>query len=123
MVDNNDVEVSENIGERAKRDMEYIKSEVIAQQVDGSYCKWSRDLNAVAVVGITYRQYVKFWERQYKDYPEYIRDIVDTCMEKLDNGCISRQQMAQMIANSNDFKSEKEKAIKALGGVYIEDEQ
>lgn len=119
----NNNEYTEDISKRVTRDLEYIRSEVITQQVDGSYCKWSRALNAVAVVGITYRQYVEFWERQYKDYPEYIRDIVDACMEKLDNGCIPRQKMAQMIADSNDFKSEKERAIKALGGVYIEEDE
>ena len=114
-------EIVEEISKRVARDLDYIKNEVIAQQINGSYCKWSRALKAVSVVDISYKQYIEFWEKQYKNYPEYITEIVDACIDKLDNGLISRQQMAQMIADSNDFVSEKERAIKLLGGIYIDD--
>ena len=109
-----------DVSKRFEKDIEYIRNEVIAQQPNGAYTKWSRALNSVSVVGITYNQYIDFWERQYKDYPEYIREIVDACMEKLDNGLIPRQQMIEMIRNSKDFESEKSRAIEALGGEYNE---
>ena len=107
-----------DISKRVEKDVEYIKNEVIAQQPNGAYTKWSRSLNAVTVVDITYKQYIEFWEKQYKNYPEYIDVIVDACIDKLDNGLIPRQQMIDMIRNSKDYESEKIKGIEALGGEY-----
>lgn len=117
----NNKETSEEVYKRYKEDLIYIKNEIMAQQVNGSYCKWSRPLKAVSVIDISYKQYINYWRSLYKNYPEYIDGITKACMDKLDNGLISRQELAQMIADSNDFVSEKEKAIEVLGGIYIDE--
>lgn len=103
---------------RFKSDLEYIHNEVIAQQPDGAYTKWSRSLNAITVVGITYTQFIDYWVKLYKNYPDYIDDIVKACEDKLDNGLIPREQMIEMIKMSKDYECEKIRAIEALGGEY-----
>ena len=103
---------------RFKSDLQYIQNEVIAQQPDGAYTKWSRILNAVTVVGITYSQFIDYWVKLYKNYPDYVDDIVKACENKLDNDLISREQMIDMIKKSKDYECEKIRAIEALGGEY-----
>ena len=105
---------------RFKEDLKYIDSEIMAQQPDGAYTKWSRALKAVTVVGITYTQYIDYWAKLYKNYPNYIDDIIKACENKLDNGLIPREQMIEMIKKSKDYDCEKIKAIEALGGEYDE---
>ena len=111
-------QVEIDIDKRVERDLAYIRTEIIARQIDGNLCKWSRPLNAVAIVGLTDKQYMDYWRKQYKYYPEYLDELLVACYDKLSNGLTPRQTLITMIQNSNDFESEKEKAIKALGGKY-----
>lgn len=101
-----------------EQDKEYIRTEILAQQPNGAYTKWSRELKAVSVIDITYSQYIDYWVKRYKNYPEYIDELVKICEDTLDNKVIHRSKMIEMIENSNDFESEKVKAITALGGKY-----
>lgn len=110
-----------DIGKKCVEDIHAIKSDIIAKQTDSNYCKWSRLLNAVSIVGLTQKQYMDYWQTHYKNYPEYSKQIQEACEEKLNNGLISAEKMMTMIYNSKDFESEKEKAIKALGGKYSKD--
>ena len=112
-----------DISKKFKRDIEYIKADVLSRQIDGNLCKWSRALNAVAIIGLTEKQFYDYWYKQYKDFPEYLDEIMLACREKLENDLLPRDTMMQMIADSHDFETEKEKAIKALGGRYISEKR
>lgn len=111
--------VEVDIQSRVKKDIEYINNEIIAKQIDGNLCKWSRPLNAISVTSLPPKQFFDYWEKQYKNYPEYLNEILSVCLDKLSNGLISRDKMIDLIKNSNDFDSEKEKAIRLLGGIYV----
>lgn len=106
---------------RCRQDIHIIKSDIIAKQTDNNFCKWSKLLSSVSIIGLTKKQYIDYWLTHYKNYPEYSKQIKIACEEKLDNGLISPTKMMTMIYNSKDFESEKEKAIKALGGKYSKD--
>ena len=110
-----------DIGKKCIEDIHTIQTDVIAKQVDDNFCKWSKLLNAVSVIGLTRKQYIDYWQTHYKHYPEYSKQIRIACEEKLDNGLITPEEMMTMIYKSKDFESEKEKAIKALGGKYSKD--
>lgn len=108
-----------DITTKITRDLEYINNEIIAKQIDGNLCKWSRVLNTVSIIGLTPKQFLNYWIKQYKFYPEYLDTIMQACLEKLTNGLISREEMISKIQNSVDFESEKIKAIALLGGKYV----
>ena len=108
---------NENIEQKLQDDIEYINTEIIAKQIDGNYCKWSRALNAIAVIGLTKKQFLDYWQKQYKYYPEYLDKLMEVCVNKLENGLTSREEFIQLILNSKDVDSEKAKAI--LGGRYV----
>ena len=110
-----------DIGKKCIEDIHTIQTDVIAKQVDDNFCKWSKLLNAVSVIGLTRKQYIDYWQTHYKHHPEYSKQIQIACEEKLDNGLITPEEMMTMIYKSKDFESEKEKAIKALGGKYSKD--
>lgn len=113
-------EVSEiDIKHRVERDLAYIENEIISKQLDGNLCKWSRPLNAVAIIGLTPKQFFEYWEKQYKYYPTYLDTILKACLDKLTNGLTPNDIMIDMIQKSNDFESEKIRAIKLLGGKYV----
>ena len=106
---------------KLKKDLEYIKDEIISKQKNGKYLKWSKLLNAVSVMNIGFGQYINYWEKQYIDADEESVILIrEACIEKLTNGLTDPNIMMQMIADSKDFKSEKKQAIKLLGGRYIE---
>lgn len=108
-----------DIDKQVARDKKYIQEDLIAKQIDGNYCKFSRPLHAVAVIGLTSMQYLKYWENRYKNHPQYYDEIMQVCIDKLNNNLVSNEDMIEMIQNSKDIKSEKEKAIKLLGGKYV----
>lgn len=120
MENSSDEQYSEiELNKKIQRDIEYIQNDILAKQVDGNYIKWSKALNATAIVGLTGNQYYDYWEKQYKSYPEHLDQILEVCTNKLINGLTPPQVMIDMIQNSSDCVTEKEKAIKLLGGKYV----
>lgn len=109
---------SESVEYNLKRDLHYINKEIIAKQPNGNYCKFSRILNAVTVIDISQEQIIKYWTSRYTKNSDAYNQIVEAVHNKLTKGLISTDKMMQMIANSNDFDSEKHKAIDKLGGIY-----
>lgn len=105
-----------DIENKVQSDVKYIQGEIIAKQVDGNYCKWSRVLKAITVIGFSQKQYMDYWKKQYKNYSQYMPLIVSTCNDKFANGLVSSQELMELIHNSQDFESEKVRAITALGG-------
>ena len=113
MYDNNEKPEQLNI----LRDTNYIKNEIISQQVDGNYVKYSRILKCVSVIGLTKDSFIGYWEKKYKNSKD-LPTIIECCKNKLTNGLTDPNKMILLIQNSKDFQSEKEKAIKLLGGVF-----
>lgn len=105
-----------NIEKILLNDLEYIKNDILVRQIDGKLCKFSRPLNAVSCMNMEDEQYLHYWESVYKLYPEYYKQIEEACMTKLADTGYSREDVITMIKSSRDFKSEKVKAIRLLGG-------
>lgn len=97
------------------RDRAYIKNDIIAQQLDGNYCKFSKLLNAIAVRNLTSTQYITYWYNKYKD-TEYGEEVRKLCEDKLSSGLVSRQYMINLIKKSKDCPSEIKKTLDVLGG-------
>lgn len=111
------------IKRKFKKDLIYIKKDMLSKQKNGKYLKWSRLLKAVSLTNVTQSSYINYWTRQYESYPDEIylkcsKEITDLCNDKFENHLIDSKVMIKMIANSNDFESEKKEAIKLLGGKY-----
>ena len=117
-----------DVNKKLKRDLAYIKNDLISKQLQKDikdndcededekekYVKFSRLLGAVTIMNLTKKQYKKYWESQYKSYPEKNEIIMKAVEEKFQNGLIPREDMINMIKKSKDFESEKKRAIKLL---------
>lgn len=105
--------------------MNYIKNEIIAKQVvrvqgqlpcETYYCKYSRPLNAIAIVDLTKDTYTKYWLNQYKNNTEdEMEQIRLCCEEKFENGLLPTEDMINLIIKSKDFPKEKERVLTRLG--------
>ena len=107
---------NEPIEHKLKRDLHYIERELIAKQNDGAYCKFSRALDGISIIGLTQHQYENYWTNQYRSYKEQLPIITAACRNKFTTGLISQQEMIDRINNSHDHTKDREKAIKLLGG-------
>lgn len=117
-----------DVDKKFKRDLEYIKTDLITKQLQKDikdneseeedekekYVKFSRLIGVVTIVNLTKKQYKKYWESQYKGYPEKNEIIMKAVEEKFQNGLTPREDMIDMIKKSKDFESEKNRAIKLL---------
>lgn len=121
-----------DINKKLKRDLEYIKTDIIAKQpeinknykreeteqdkIDAKYfyIKFSKILDAVAVMNMTKKQYKGYWNTQYKDYPDKLEIVLNAIDEKFNNGLTDRKEMIEIIRKSKDFQEEKKKAILLL---------
>ena len=103
---------------KLKNDLRYIQNDIITKQINGKYCKFSRPLNAVSCMDLEQSQYLKYWTSIYRNHPKELDIILEACQKKLLDTGYTREQMITLIQKSNDFTSEKEKAIKLLGGKY-----
>lgn len=117
-----------DINKRLKRDLAYIKNDLISKQLQKDikedsregedekekYVKFSKILGAVTVVNMTQKQYKRYWESQYKPYPEKYKIILSAIEEKFKNGLTSQEEMINIINLSTDAESEKKRAIKLL---------
>lgn len=113
-----------DIKKTLNQDLRYIKNDIIAMQLDKNKCceedevdkyvKFSRILKTVTVINLTKKQYKNYWNTQYKDYPLELNLIMQEIEEKFKNGLTSREDMIQLIENSDDYESEKRNALKVL---------
>ena len=117
-----------DVDKKFKRDLEYIKADLITKQLQKDikdnkfeeedekekYVKFSRMLGVVTIMNLTKKQYKKYWESQYKGYPEKNEIIMKAVEEKFKKGLTPREDMINMIKKSKDFESEKNRAIKLL---------
>lgn len=49
-----------------QEDLDYIKSDIIAKQNNGKYCKYSRLAHCITVTDITKQKYYDYWIRFFK---------------------------------------------------------
>ena len=104
----------ERVERNLAKDLDYINNEIIAKQTDGNYCKYSRILNAVAIIGLTTDQYEKYWSNRYKGSPDEYEQIHQAITDKFNVGLISQDEMIDLIQKSKDVPNEKKKAISLL---------
>lgn len=110
--------INNNIDKKANNDLQYIKEDIVAKRIDGNYCRFSKILNEVTNCNISYEKYLEYWERNYKNYNEWLPTIMSACKEKLTNNLTNKEEFIELVRNSNDKKEEKRKIIKSLGGNY-----
>lgn len=104
-----------NIQLSIEKDLNFIKNEIIAKQVDGNFLKYCEPIKAVTITGLSKQQYINYWKVKYKNTEDVDR-IVNCCKDKLENGLTDTQTMINLIKYSKDLPKEKTKAIKLLGG-------
>ena len=70
-------------GEKSfQEDLEYIKEDIIAQQVNGAYCKFSRPLQCITKYDFTEESYKKYWLDQYKHATKERKEAISTVINK-----------------------------------------
>jgi len=97
-----------NDEEKLEEDIRYINSEIIAKLKNGSYCKFSRVLNAISILQITKEQYIKYWQMLYKNDELGLKLILEACESKFNDGLTSKKEMLELLKNSNDIADERE---------------
>lgn len=100
------------------KEIEYINNEIIAKQVNGNYCKYSKLLHAVSIMDLTEEQYIKYYMSKAKTKSVDMDKILEAIHDKLYNNLTDTETMIKLIEESKDRDSEKRKAIELLGGVY-----
>ena len=117
-----------DVNKKLRRDLAYIKKDLISKQLQKDiredshededekekYVKFSKILGAVTVVNMTKKQYKRYWESQYKPYPEKYKIILEAIEEKFKSGLTTQEEMINIISLSKDAESEKKRAIKLL---------
>lgn len=101
-----------------QRDIDFINSEIITQNDDGTYTKFSNALQAVSVIGMTKEHYIDFWTKQYNkptDSKESLDKILTVVEEKFKTGLTEKDVMINLIKSSNDYTKDKELALSLLG--------
>lgn len=126
MVYDGEVETVLNPNVSLQRDINFINSEIIALNDNGTYTKYSNVLKAVSVVGMTKESYIDFWKKQYNkpkyaDKPMSIEEIdrLNTILavveEKFKSGLTDKATMINLIKTSNDYSKDKTQALQLLG--------
>lgn len=110
--------INNNIDKKANNDLQYIKTDIVAKRINGNYCRFSKILNGVTNRNISYEDYLKYWERNYRNYDEWLPIIMEVCKEKLINNLTSNEDFIELVIKSKDSEEEKRKIIKSLGGRY-----
>lgn len=119
-----DDKILNDIKKTFNKDIKYIETDIITKELKENksdkedekynYIKFSKALNAVAIINMTKAQYKKYWENKYKEYPNELKIILKTIEDKFKNGLTPLELMIKLIQNSNDYQCEKEKAINTL---------
>lgn len=110
--------INNNIDKKANDDLQYIKTDIVAKRINGNYCRFSKILNGVTNSNISYEDYLKYWERNYRNYDEWLPIIIEACKEKLANNLTSNEDFIELVRKSNEKEEEKRKIIKSLGGRF-----
>lgn len=126
MVYDGEVETVLNPNVSLQRDINFINSEIIALNDNGTYTKYSNVLKAVSVVGMTKESYIDFWKKQYNK-PKYTNEpmsieeidrlntILAVVEEKFKSGLTDKATMINLIKTSNDYSKDKTQALQLLG--------
>lgn len=96
-----------NDEEKLEEDIRYINSDIIAKLKNGSYCKFSRALNAISILQITKEQYIKYWQMLYKNNELGLKLILEACESKFNNGLTTKKEMLELLKNSSDIADER----------------
>lgn len=83
--------------EKLEEDIRYINAEIIARLKNGSYCKFSRALNAISILQITKEQYIKYWQMLYKNDELGFKLILEACESKFNDGLTSKKRNVRVI--------------------------
>ena len=109
-----------------KRDLEYIKNEIIAKQRNGLYCKVSRILKSITVVNISKENYIKYWTKIYekdKKHPERTEKIRETIIDKLENDLTPLETVIKIQQNSTDPIEETKRLIGEITKLKVNKEE
>lgn len=104
----------QTVQQKLKHDLTYIENEIITQQPNGRYCKYSRILHAVASYDIDKKQIVNYWKQQYKKFPLECEVILNALENLLKTNLTPINTMIEYVKNSKDTDKEKSKIIKLL---------
>ena len=101
---------------QVKKDIAYIRGEVLAKQKNGKYCKYSKILRSIVVINSTKEQHINYWRNLYgkNSNHEYCKLILKEINNKLENGLISLDKMVELEISSADSEKEKMKIINEI---------
>lgn len=109
-----------------ERDLKYIENDIIAQQKNGLYCKFSRLANTITITNLTKEVHLKYWIGVYKvkyspDKPEtaekyYMAEkiLIDAINDKFNNKLNTLEEVIDLENKSHDCKKEKDRLFKAI---------
>ena len=98
-------------------DLKYIANEQIALLPNGEFCKFSKILKDVTAYDLTEERYLTYWKNLYHTKPKDMQEgIMQACIDKLHNGCITCNEMISLVENSNCTGKEKTKILDLLTG-------
>lgn len=100
-----------------KNDLDYIRDDIVAKQVNGLYCKVSKILKCITVVNITKENYIRYWVKLYekdKAHPERVDQIREAIINKLENGLTPLEEVIKIQKASSDPIDETKKLIKEI---------
>lgn len=105
-----------------ERDFNYIDNEIIAQQTNGKYCKWSSMADTVSAMNFTKEDYLNFWlrniasrvfGRKFIITNEVVNKLKER-IEKMFERTIPLDEMIKKEENSKDSPKEKKRILKEI---------
>lgn len=100
-----------------KRDLNYIKRDIIAQQSNGKYCKYSRLAKSITAVNMTFDSYLTFWINNLRSrrFTGKSLDLVrETITNKFNSELTELDTIIKLEMYSSDSDKEKNKIIKEI---------
>lgn len=98
-----------------EKDIIYIKEDLIAQQINGKYCKFSKLLGAISIIDLTEEFYTRYWLSKYNyETPENQLLIKEACRYKFSEGLVPREKMIKLVEKSNDFTKDRYDVLSKL---------
>jgi hypothetical protein len=95
-------------------DIKYIQEDLICEQPNGKYIKFSKIGNFITLLNEPKQKYINYWVSQYeKKSKEELKIILDVLNEKFSSGLISIEKMIELI-NTSKFEPERAEALKLL---------
>ena len=87
-----------------EKDILYIKNDIVTQQPNGNYMKFSRLLQAVTIDDMPRSKFVEYWTKRYSN-KEDVNTILEVLNNHLDNELTSIDEMIELVKASADVKS------------------